>query len=59
MVNDKKIDVNGNNLYKIYNLVKRNLNKIIPNYYTNKCGTTGLFVFIIKDILRFRNFTKN
>ena len=53
MINDKKIDVNGNNLYKIYNLVKSNLNKIIPNYYTDICGTTGLFVFIIKDILEF------
>ena len=53
MVNNKKIDINGNNLYQIYNLAKRNLNKIIPSYYSNICGTTGLFVFIIKDILEF------
>ena len=53
MINNKKMVVDGNNLYKIYNLVKGNLNKILPNYYSNICGTTGLFVFIIKDILEF------
>ena len=53
MLNKKKIDINGNNLYQIYNLVKGNLNKIVPNYFSNICGTTGLFVFIIKDILEF------
>ena len=53
MINDKKIEINGNNLYQIYNLVKGNLNKIIPNYFSDICGTTGLFVFIIKDVLDF------
>ena len=53
MIKDKKIDISGNNLYQIYNLVKGNLNKIIPNYFSDICGTTGLFVFIIKDILDF------
>ena len=53
MLNKKKIDINGNNLYQIYNLVKGNMNKIFPNYFSNICGTTGLFVFIIKDILEF------
>ena len=53
MLNKKKIDINGNNLYQIYNLVKGNLNKIVPNYFSSICGTTGLFVFVIKDILEF------
>jgi len=53
MINEKKIDVKGNNLYQIYNLVKGNLDKMLPNYYSNKCGTTGLFVFIIKEILEY------
>ena len=53
MINKKKILINGNNLFQIYNLVKGNLNKIIPNYFSSLCGTTGLFVFIIKDILDF------
>ena len=53
MINKNKIDINGNNLYQIYNLVKENPNKILPNYFSKICGTTGLFVFIIKDILDF------
>ena len=53
MINKKKIEINKNNLYKIYKLVKGNLDKIAPNYFSNICGTTGLFVFIIKDILEF------
>ena len=53
MINKKKIDISKNNLYKIYYLVKGNLNKIVPNYFSSICGTTGLFVFIIKDILEF------
>ena len=53
MINKKKIEINKNNLYKIYYLVKGNLNKIVPNYFSSLCGTTGLFVFIIKDILEF------
>ena len=53
MINKNKIDINGNNLYQIYNLVKENPNKILPNYFSKICGTTGLFAFIIKDILDF------
>ena len=53
MINKNKIVINKNNLYQIYNLVKGNMNKIFPNYFSNICGTTGLFVFIIKDILEF------
>ena len=53
MINKKKVEINGNNLYQIYNLVKGNFHKIFPNYFSNTCGTTGLFVFVIKDILEF------
>ena len=58
MINKKKIEVNGNNLYQIYNLVKGNFNKIVPNYFSSICGTTGLFVFIIKDVLEFLGFSQ-
>ena len=47
------IDIEGNNLYKIYKLAYKDLNKIYPQYYSNICGTTGLFTFFIKDILDF------
>ena len=53
MINQKKVVINGNNLYQIYNLVRGNWNKIVPNYFSSVCGTTGLVVFIIKDILEF------
>ena len=58
MINKKKIEINGNNLYQIYNLVKGNFNKIVPNYFSSICGTTGLFVFIIKDVLEFLGFSQ-
>jgi hypothetical protein len=57
IIDNKKLEVNGNNLYQVYNLVKGNWNKILPNYFSSVCGTTGLFAFIIKDILEFLGLT--
>ena len=53
IVDEKMINIEGNNLYKIYKLVYKNLYKIYPQFYSNICGTTGLFTFFIKDILDF------
>jgi len=36
---------------KIYRLLENNSNKISPNYFSKICGTTGLFVFFVKDFL--------
>ena len=58
LINKKRVDISKNNLYQIYNLVKGNWDKIIPNYFSSICGTTGLFVFIIKDILEFLGISK-
>ena len=52
-VDNKNIDIEGDNLYKIYKLANNNLKKIYPSYYSKSCGTTGLFTFFIKDILDF------
>ena len=52
-VENNNIDIEGNNLYKIYKLANNNLKKIYPSYYSKSCGTTGLFTFFIKDILDF------
>ena len=41
------------NIYKILHIIKGNLNKVTPSYFSSICGTTGLFVFYIKDILDF------
>ena len=57
IINNKKIDFSKNNLYQIYMLTKDNYEKILPNYFSNICGTTGLFVFVIKDILEFMGLT--
>ena len=57
MINQKKIDFGKNNEFQIYMLAKNNYKKILPNYFSNICGTTGLFVFVIKDILEFMGIT--
>ena len=53
ILDDKMINIEGDNLYKIYKLAENNLNKIYPNYFSKLCGATGLLVFFIKDILDF------
>ena len=53
MINQKKINFSKNNEFQIFMLVNRNYKKILPNYFSNICGTTGLFTFFIKDILDF------
>ena len=53
VVEEKKINIEGNNLYKIYKLANKNLTKIYPSYFSKTCGTTGLFTFFIKDVLDF------
>ena len=53
VLDEKMIDIGGNNLYKIYKIVYKELNKIIPSNFSKSCGTTGLFTFFIKDILDF------
>ena len=50
---EKMINIDGNNLYKIYKLAYKDLDKIYPKYFSNFCGTTGLITFFIKDILDF------
>ena len=57
MINQKRIDFSKNNEFQIYMLTKGNYKKILPNYFSNICGTTGLFVFVIKDILEFMGIT--
>lgn len=58
-IKEKKIDLQGNNLYKLYWLTNNNLNKITPAYYSKICGNTGLFMFFIKDILDFVGFSSH
>jgi len=50
---EKKIFIDGNNLYKIYKIVYKNLDKIYPKYFRTFCANTGLITFLIKEILDF------
>jgi len=52
-LDNKMIDIEGDNLYKLYKLVENDMDKLYPTYYSKICGTTGLFSFFIKDILDF------
>ena len=55
-INEKRINLNFDNLYKIYKLINNKLNIVVPSYFSKICGTTGLFVFFIKDIIDFIGF---
>ena len=49
----KGIDFSNENIYKLSKLVGNNTQKITPNYFSKMCGTTGLFIFLIKDALEY------
>ena len=56
-IEENKISLTGENLYKIYKLIEKDLYKLNSGYYSKLCGTTGLFMFYIKDILDFIGFS--
>ena len=56
-IEGEKILLNGENLYKIYKLTENNIIKFCSGYFSKLCGTTGLFIFYIKDILDFLGFS--
>ena len=56
-IKGKKIALNGENLYKIYKLTENDITKFCSGYFSKLCGTTGLFIFYIKDILDFLGFS--
>lgn len=57
--NQKKIFIDGDNIYKVHTIIKNNINKMLPAYYSKICGTTGIFVFFVKDILDFLGFSND
>lgn len=48
-----KYEFNVENAFKVFKLAENNIKKLSPNYYTKLCGTTGLFMFVLKDILEY------
>ena len=59
IIRNKNICLTGKNILNIYNLAEHNLDKLIPSYFSKICGTTGLFVFFIKEVLDFLGITKD
>ena len=47
----KDIYLSEDNLYFILKIINGNIDKINPRYFSKLCGTTGLFAFLIKDVL--------
>ena len=56
-IENNKILLTGENLYKIYKCVENNIYKFNSGYFSKLCGTTGLFIFYIRDILDFLGFS--
>ena len=56
---EKKLCIDSDNIYRIYKLTENKIDKIYPAYFSKICGTTGLFVFYIKDILDFLGFSND
>jgi hypothetical protein len=48
---DNDLMLTYENAYKITHLIGEHIAKITPAYFSKLCGTTGLFMFLIKDVL--------
>ena len=49
----KEFIFDDENIYKIEKIIKNNKSNFNPSYYSNICGTTGLIVFLLKDVLEY------
>ena len=57
MVND--FDFSKDNIIQIKNIIKGNEDKLKPKYYSKICATTGLVIFLVKDILEYLGLNEN
>lgn len=48
-----KLDLSAENCFKVLKLLGNFSSKLTANYFTKICGTTGLFIFVLKDILEY------
>jgi hypothetical protein len=46
-------NLSDSNLIKLSKLVKHKEKIFSPSYYSNKCVTTGLLIFLLKDVMEF------
>jgi hypothetical protein len=49
----KTINFSSENLLHIQRLVGNSTHKITPSFFSKVCGTTGLFVFLLKDAFEY------
>jgi len=49
----KTIDLSDTNIYKLSRILQNKEKFISPNYYSKSCATSGLIIFILKDILEY------
>ncbi len=40
-------------------MYEKDLNKINPTYFSKNCSTTGLFAFLVKDVLEYCGLINN
>ena len=57
MVNE--FEFSEENVYKIKKIIKGNEEKLKPKNYSQICATTGLVIFLVKDILEYLGFNYN
>ena len=58
-INENKIIITGENLYKVFHLIEKDIHKFCSGYFSKLCGTTSIFIFYIKDILDFLGFSND
>jgi hypothetical protein len=47
------LDFSNENVYRMSRIVVNSLHKITPTYFSKMCGTTGLFLFLLKDAFEY------
>ena len=52
-------DFSKDNILQIKDIIKGNVDKLKPKYYSKICATTGLIIFLVKDILEYLELTGN
>jgi len=51
--NLQHLNMSDDNLFKLSKIITNKEKLISPNYYSKTCATTGLIIFIIKDVLEY------
>ena len=55
----KKFEFNKENILDVKNMILGNEDKLKPKFYSKICKTTGLIIFLIKDIFEYLGFNNN